>query len=230
MENTAVTQSEGGPSLAFFVEALANDGRVVVSQEPLAAVDDGVLSRLIDLNQRAHSELSGEAPDFSPESAVWAATLLYQICQFIVCRDIGEAHIAAAFATQCPVPREPATDWSADLTLRHVPMLFRLTRHLSNGDPLVEALKNLAAAWPLSSVGIPDLPPSDPDSFINHPVLVRLYADRIIAAADISRLGNPVIDDLLRADLGIHHNLAPELAARLFPGTNDAKTEVGKTS
>jgi|ERR1051326_146148 hypothetical protein len=223
MENTGLTLSQAGPNLASFIEALANDGRVIVSTEPLPPPDQIALSRLEALNERAQSDLPGEAPDFLPEAALWAATLLYQICQFIVCRDIGEAQITAAFATECPVSRGPATDWSADLTLRHLPALFRLTRHLSNGDPLVQELKTLAAVWPLSSVGVPDLPQPNLDSFIDHPALVRLYADRIIAAGDTSRLGNSFIDELLRVNLGIHHNLALELAAKLFPKANDMK-------
>jgi hypothetical protein len=227
MENTGLTLSEAGPGLASFIEALTHDGRVVVSAEPLTSMDESAVSRLLELNQRAQSELSGAAPDFSAEAAVWAATLLYQICQFVVCRDIGEAQIAAAFALECPAPRGPSTDWSADLTLRHLPALFRLTRHLSNGDPLVQELKTLAAAWPLSSVGVPDLPPPNLDSFASHPALARLYADRIIAAGEASRLGNALIDDLLRADLGIHHHLAPELATKLFP--KDTKTEAAES-
>jgi hypothetical protein len=98
---------------------------------------------------------------------------------------------------------------------------------LSNGDPLVQELKTLAAAWPLSSVGVPDLPPPNLDSFASHPALARLYADRIIAAGEASRLGNALIDDLLRADLGIHHHLAPELATKLFP--KDTKTEAAES-
>jgi hypothetical protein len=225
MENTGLTLSEAGPGLAFFLQALANDGRVLVSADPLAAPDESVISSLHELNQRAQSELSAEAPEFSHETALWAATLLYQICQFVVCRDLGEAQIAAAFAPECPVSRGPGTDWSADLTLRHLPALFRLTRHLSSGDPLVQELKTFAATWPLSSVGVPDLPQPNLDSFINHPTLVRLYADRVVTAGDTSRLGDPFIDELLRADLGIHHNLAPEFAAKLFPKPNDTKTE-----
>jgi hypothetical protein len=87
---------------------------------------------------------------------------------------------------------------------------------LSNGDPLVQELKKLAAAWPLSSVGVSDLTDLNLDTFIGHPALGRLYADRVVAAAETSRLGDPRVDDLLRADLGIHRDLAPEIANRVF--------------
>jgi MoxR-vWA-beta-propeller ternary system protein len=216
MENTGLTSSEAGPNLASFINALTNDGRIIVSADPIAPPDESTLAALVELNQRAGSELAGEAPVFSSETALWAASLLYQICQFIVCREIGETQIAAAFASECSGARGPGTDWSTDLLFRHLPPLFRLAQQLSNGDPLIQELKMLAAAWPLSSVGIPDLAELNLDTFMNHPALARLYADRILTAADSSRLGDPRVADLLRTDIGIHHDLAPEIAKQLF--------------
>jgi hypothetical protein len=216
MENTGLTLSEAGPSLTSFLQALAHDGRIIVSPEPIGPPDESALSTVVDLNQRAQSELLGEGPGLSSETALWAATLLYQICQFVVCREIGEEQMAAAFANQCPAARGPETDWSADLLFRHLPALIRLSQQLSNGDPLVQELKKLAAAWPLSSIGVSDLTGLNLNTFIGHPTLGRLYADRIVGASDTSRLGDPRVDDLLRADIGIHGELAPEIASRIF--------------
>jgi hypothetical protein len=216
MENTGLTLSEAGPSLGSFLQALAHDGRIVVSPEPIGAPDESAVAAVHELNQRAQSDLAGEAPGFSSEAALWAANLLYQICQFIVCRDISEGQIAAAFTNECPAIRGPQTDWSADLVFRHLPALIRLAHQLSNADPLVHELKKVAATWPLSSVGVSDLADLNLDTFIGHPALGRLYADRVVSAADTSRLGDPRVDDLLRADLGIHRELAPEIANKLF--------------
>jgi hypothetical protein len=216
MENTGPTLAEAGPNLGSFIRGLTNDGRIVVSAEPMSSPDESVLAALVELNERAEAELAGRAPGFSSEAALWAANLLYQICQFIVCREIGEAQIAAAFAQECPVSRGPETDWSVDLLLRHLPALFRLSRQLSNGDPLIEELKKLAIAWPLSSVGIAELTGLHLDTFIDNPAMARLYADRIVAAGDLSRLGDERVDELLRMDLGIHHELAPEIAKRIL--------------
>src|SRR5207244_12353786 len=99
---------------------------------------------------------------------------------------------------------------------------FELSRHLSNADPLVDQMKSIAAAWPLSSVGIPGLENLRLDSFICYPALRRLYADRMTAATDTSRLGDPRVDDLLRSDLGMHRDLAPLIAGKLFTTTHDA--------
>ena len=202
--------------LALFLKSLAEDGRAVVSSGPLTNDTDDTLCVLRQMDEFARNELALDVSQLSAAAALWAARLFYQLCQFTVCRDLGEEQIAAACSLPCPEPRGPEVDWSVDLALRHLPKLFQLARHLSNADPLVAQMKKMAVAWPLSSVGIPELGAMQLDSFIGHPALRRLYADRIIVAADAARLGDARIDDLLRADLGIHHDLASAIATKLF--------------
>ena len=223
MQPTGATVPGSEFSLARFLEVLNADGRAIVSPIPLeplsaeAAANEPALPLLHQLDTRHRLELAGEEPSLSEPAALWAARMLYYICQFIVCREIGEPEIKAVFARHCPALRGPATDWSVDLLLRHLPALFRSAKHLSNADPLLDEMRTLAAAWPLSSVGIPGLSDFNVDSFIEHPALAGLYVDRIIATTDLSRLGEARVDELLREALGFHRSLAPELALRLFP-------------
>lgn len=216
MENSDAT---GGPysDLAPFLKLLAEEGRAVVSPKPLTENSKDALAVLRQLDEFARNELALETPEFSAEAALWAARLCYHLCQFTVCRDIGEEQVKTALGVPCPEARRPETDWAADLTLRHLPKLFQLARHLSQADALVQNMKQIAAAWPLSSAGIPGLENQQLESFVEHPALRRLYADRIVAAGDASRLNDPRIESMLRADLGIHHELAPALAAKLYP-------------
>ena len=216
MQDTTPPASDSS-ELALFLKALAEEGRAVVSARPLASHSADAMEVLRQLDCIAREELGGELPQFSPEAALWAARLVYHLCQFTVCRDIGEEWITAVCRGACPVARSSETDWSADLTLRHLPKLFQLARHLSEGDPLVQHLQQIAIAWPLSSVGIGGLEKLSLESFIEHPALRRLYVDRIVAADDTSRLNDSRVRDLLRADLGIHHELAPTLASKLYP-------------
>jgi hypothetical protein len=205
--------------LASFLKSLAEEGRPRVSPSPLGAEPDDALVVLRQMDELARNELALDAPPFAAVPALWAARLFYHLCQFTVCRDIGEDRIAEVCTVALPGPRGPESDWTADLTLRHLPKLFQLARHLSNADPLLQQMKQIAAAWPLSSVGMPGLAELRLDSFWGHPALRRLYADRIFASGDASRLGEPRVDDGLRADLGIHRELAPAIAARLFQPT-----------
>lgn len=209
--------------LACFVQALSGEGRAVVAVGAPPADDAPGRAALEELDARARAELGLEAPPLCPDSAAWAARLLYQLCQFTVFRDIDEATIRQACRMPCPGARGPSTDWSADLTLRHLGKIFDLARHLSQADPLLAELRRLAAAWPLSSVGVPGLEPGlRLDSFLGHPALHRIYADRILARGDHSRLGNAIVDDGLRVDLGAHPDLAPALASRLFPQSHES--------
>jgi hypothetical protein len=202
-------------NLASFLKALAEEGRAVVSPAPLGTEADEAIVVLRQIDELARNELALDAPPFCAASALWAAGLFYHLCQFTVCRDIGEDRITAVCGVAAPAPRGPEVDWSADLTLRHLPKLFQLARHLSNADPLLRSMKQIAAAWPLSSVGIAGLADLRLDSFWGDPALRRLYADRIFSAGDTTRLGETRVDDLVRADLGVHSGLAPAIAAGL---------------
>ncbi len=203
--------------LTLFLKSLAEEGRVAVSPGPLTEGDAGATDVLRLLDEFARHELATAAPQFSPGTALWAARLFYQLCQFTVCRDLDEEQITAACAAPCPEPRGPEADWSADLLFRHLPRLFQLARHLSHADPLLQQMKRIAVTWPLSSVGIPGLLDLRLESFIGQPALRRLYGDRILASGDLSRLGDARVDDLLRADLGVHREFSPAVAACLFP-------------
>ncbi len=214
------SNSGAGSDLALCLRSLLEEGRATVSTNAPSPDDSDALPLLRELHVAAREALALVLPPFSAESALWAARLWYQLCRFVVCRDLGEDEIQAACGMPCPERRAPATDWSADLTLRHLPRLFHLARHLSNADPLLESIRTVSAAWPLSSVGIPDLKDLNLDSFINDAALRRLYCDRILACGDVSRLGDARVDDALRADLGLHRDLAPALAPMLF-ATNE---------
>ena len=209
--------ADGALNLAGFLKLLAEEGRAVVAPVPFPDGGDvEALAVLRAVDELARNELALDAPPFSEGAALWAARLFHQLCLFTVCRDISAESIATACSTPCPVSRGPDVDWSVDLTLRHLPRLFQMARHLSNADPLVQQMKQIAAAWPLSSAGITGLENLPLDSFIAQPALRRLYADRVIASGDVSRLGDGRFDDLLRADLGMHRELAPVVSATLF--------------
>jgi hypothetical protein len=212
-------QPTGACELTLFLHGLVADGRATVSATPLSENPASATAALREMDQRARDELGLDAPAFAPEAALWAARLSYHLAQFTVCRDISKEQIDAICNPPSPFAKTPDTIWSVDLTLHHLPRLFRLARHLSGGDPLVQHMERIANDWPLSSIGMSALKNPDLSAIHAHPALARLYADRIFAERDISRLGNPIIDDWLRRDLGMHRDLAPALAQRLFAET-----------
>jgi hypothetical protein len=216
MTNESEVIDEGNSGLALFLHSLANTGRAVVSPGPSNTDDSDAVPLLEQIDAAARAEYALELPAFSEAAALWAARLFHQLCRFVACREIGEAEIKATCAIQCPESRSPETDWSVDLTMRHLRQLFQMAKHLSNADPLLEQMNLVAVAWPLSSVGIPALEGLRLDTFLAHPALRRIYADRIIAVGDTSRLGDEQLNDFLHGDLGVHRNLAPDIAGKLF--------------
>lgn len=221
MQHRGANASRTVSDLALCIQSLVNDGRAAVSAQTSAIDDSDALPLLRELDRCIRDELALELPVFSPTAALWAARLFHQLCRCAVCRDIPEEQINQFCNIPCPEPHNPETDWSADLTLHYLPNLFQLARHLSSADPLVVQIKKIAAEWPLSSVGIAGLERPCVDAFIGHPALRRVYADRIPAAADTSRIGDTQIDNLLRADIGIHRDLAPGIASKLFEPLHD---------
>jgi hypothetical protein len=204
--------------LTSFVDKLLTEGVAVVAAEAeLPGADAATESLLAAWEQAAREELSGQAPAFLAPAALWAAEIFYHACRCVSCRDIAETEMTRLLQKPCPVPRGAPTDWSVDLIFRQLPTLHRLARHLSQGDPLVQLLLQLALRWPLSSVGVALAESPDLSSFIDEPSLKRLYVDRILETGDVSRLGDPRIDDYLRAALGAYPELCPGIARKLFP-------------
>ncbi len=212
------THSSKAPNrLVDFLQSLTSEGKVAVGSGSAPPLDEAALEFLCHCEEIARADLIGEAPPLSLEVAGWASSVIYHACQFVVCRDIGEPAIVAALKSPCPEARTASADWSADLVFRYLPDVHRLAQHLSRTDPLVREIRFLAASWPLSSVGTPEVSGTDLDldPFWEHPGLRQLYLDRILQKSDLGRLGDARVNDGIRTALGAHPELAPEFAKRL---------------
>ena len=216
MEGAVGMQPNEGSTLSIFVRSVRETGAVALVLEPLDARLDGVESELRALDGRARLALGGEAPALQMDAAIWAARLMYRLCQCAVCRDLGEVTIRAACDPPCPGPVGPSRVWSVDLLLRHLPALWRWVRRQSHLDPLVVALETVGKTWPMSSVGMPACGGGSIGEFEADPTLLRLYVDRIEAEGDLTRLGVAAVDRMVRNDLGVHRALAPRLADRVL--------------
>jgi hypothetical protein len=212
-------------SLSQFLASLAESGRVAISLDLTEIVDAEAEPILLEINRLTQPNLAGDAPEYVPAVGLWAARLLHFGCQFLVCRDLDEKVINQAFQEPCPYPRSPATDYSADLTLKYLPDLIGMTRQVAAGDPLLQRLLVVAREWPLSSVGVSGLENMNIQSFIQHPSLRQLYVDRILAQQDLTRLGNPQVDGALRDALGAFPELCGKLVRQLNPPALPERSE-----
>lgn len=161
---------------------------------------------LEDLYHQDHLEMPLAAPEFNSKAALWSAQLIFHIIQLILIRDAGEEAIAQ-YLMDYEGEQSPEAVYSADLLLRAFPDLFRLSRGLSPEDQLVTRLKEIAQAWPFSSVGIENINTAANTSILHHPSLRQAYIDRIIEKKDINRLKNSCERELLQETLGSHQAL-----------------------
>lgn len=204
--------------LSVFLSQLSETGHGVVDMEEDLTLGEDWEKVLRDWDGAQRWELT-DAPGLCLEAAGWAAERLYRGCQAIVCRDMSPQDLKACLKAPCPEPRNPATDYSVDLAFRFLPDLVAMARRMAQNDPLVGELLDLAAAWPLSSVGIEGLAERrlDVGAFLAHSGLRQLYVDRILATGDASRLREEPIRQAARAALGAFPELAPKIAAALNP-------------
>ncbi len=201
-------------ALAFIHSLLDSGGvRVNSSIQPPGDLAEAVR----ELDRRARPHLPSPMPQLLAEPAEWALLILYRACQALVYREIKPAAITAVLSTPCPAAPSPAACYSVDLAFNFLSDLIRLARGIADDDPLVIGLMSLAKQWPLSSVGVSGLGDIDIDPFITHRGLRRVYADRVIAKTDVSRLTHRAARDAIREALGAFPQLAPELAARMQP-------------
>jgi hypothetical protein len=198
-----------------FLEQLFATGELTVPGSGAEFENDSFENEILLFDTAARRGMPGMAPALDPGVAAWAATLLAGAVRLVIVRDLGEEYVSRLFETGCPKPRsagQPGIDYSADLFLRYLPQLVDFVKRLAPGDPLVEKLREVAASWPLSSVGMDGLVPATIGTFVGHPGLRQLYVDRIMATGDTGRVNDPAVAETILASLGAHPELSSEMA------------------
>src|SRR5207253_2041538 len=144
-----------------------------------------------------------------------SAVILYRACQCLVYRDLELHQALPEQKVRGPGARTPADHYSADVVLRFLPDVWRLSRDVASADPLVKYLQELAGLWPLSSIGMPDVQVAHLGEFLDDRCLVTLYADRILDRKDRSRLADPRARSAVQSAIGPFTDLAPEMSRHL---------------
>ncbi|HEX5104440.1 MAG TPA: hypothetical protein VFV87_11545 [Pirellulaceae bacterium] len=201
--------------LDAFLAALFDHGRVQVLRPQAAITPADEKVALVKLQNQAAvlaAEFPGQPPPLFPLAALWAATSFYRACQLAVYRDLDAQAIEELLGAVCPAGERAARHGSVDIVFRYLPDLVRHASAASQQDPLVAKLRQWAADWPLSSVGMAATSPRHEDDFTSHPGLVQLYVDRILAKKDWSRLAQPMVAEAVRRSLGAHGGLWPDAA------------------
>lgn len=202
-------------TLSNFIRDLHESGRVVVPGEGThfglkpeskvqieAEPETALLAALAEAAQSACRSAPGSPPEINLPATRWGFSTLFHVARCFSQRDLGPEVLARVFAEHGPAARDPATIFSVDLGLRHLPTIAAWAIASAADDPLIAHLRALGRAWPLSSVGIPETAAGDPEPILAHPSLLALYVDRIIAVGDASRCSDPRIRLAVAAALG----------------------------
>lgn len=192
--------------LSTFLSDLWANGAVEVDkvEPPFAEADRQYACELLQAfyeEDQLHIPLW--APAFSPEAALWAAEILYRATQLTLVREWGEKEILTLLPDFIG-PVNPATIYSADLSLRYLPDLLQLAQGLAPDDPLVLRLKTILFHWPFSAVGLKweELP--DPSAVLAEEALRIAYLNRITQQKDRKLALHPQIQPFILAALGAH--------------------------
>ena len=204
--------------LPKFLSALFEHGHVGVTSiaDPFTKVDQEAASEVLraaELTRRL--EFPGDPPPWNNAVGLWAAESFYAACQLAVDRRVDESAGMKMLARGCPPATAAEQHYSVDLVFQYLPDLYKLARGAAPDDPLLRKLDEWALAWPLSSVGMPNNTEPDIEPILNHLSLLLCYADRIVLRRDVSRLSNSRVREAVRAQLGMHVELAPQFAEAL---------------
>ncbi|HJT31985.1 MAG TPA: hypothetical protein VJ783_08010, partial [Pirellulales bacterium] len=191
--------------LRTFLMSLVEHGRVEVAAvgEALEARTGEADELLLGCDELSRAQLAFTAPPYHPAVARWAAELIDRGCQALVYRQLDAGAVRQSLSVDCPAPIDGGVLYSADLMLRYLPDLLILARGMAEHDVLVDELLRLAAAWPLSSVGVQPLGPEQLDRqsleiIVADACLRQLYVDRVIARRDAARLAHPAVAEGVR--------------------------------
>lgn len=160
-------------------------------------------------------EAPGEPPPFAPKAASWASVRFFRACQLAIYRDLPAEAMDVELASDFTETRTPEVHYSVDIVMRYLPDLIKLSESASKSDPLVEHLMCWAHNWPLSSVGVSDICTLAIDEFADDASLLQLYADRIMAAGDQTRLSDPRVRAAVRSSFGMFPRIGGKIA-KLF--------------
>jgi hypothetical protein len=205
--------------LFAFLSDLFKSGDVTVEAD-LKVVSDKDKQEALQLLRQMYSisilEMPANPPEFNGTAALWAAEILYKSMQYITVRSL-EVEQDDPLWKPFPEEKNAAVIYSADLCFRYLPDLFNLAVRLAPGDPLIIKIKEIALAWPYSSVGIELNGTPDEHEIICNSALLMNYADRIIEKKDKARLATSQVKEKVEAILG-------NFAEDLWPGYELIKT------
>lgn len=194
--------------LPDFYSALQRRSLPAAGSSPTAVPDeaerDELARAILSVDEAVRLDRPEPFPELDPASAVWAAETL---------RDLWCApdQASAAAGSPCPGDRKDArTHYSVDLVFRHLPHVLAVAE---NAPHRAEAVRRLAAAWPLAAVLVPGATVADPAPVLADSSLRRAYGERILRQRESDRPQDAATERCLEQLLQEHRAFATDVLA-----------------
>jgi len=204
--------------LTAFLHALQTR-RVVTTETHRDVAFSGLDQSLRELDQMVRINGHAELPEFHLAAACWATEELHAVWLALPHPAPESGAPPAPRLTPCALDRAaPSTHYSVDLTMRHLRHLWQQTQGIASAAPLLDALRAMATAWPLSSVGIKGLSDEEIAAMDATPVLAnaglrRMYVDRILRLRDETRTRDPAVAAAVATGIEEHRDFARSVLA-----------------
>jgi hypothetical protein len=135
---------------ASFLAHIHSSGRLAVGRE-FGLSTDGLVAALQQLDEIVRIDGPSDLPELDLDAAVWGVARLHAACVLLAHRDHGVEVIEQQMLAACPSAwSAPATHYSVDLSLRHLPDVWRLARVLGCHNL---AMSILSQSWPTRACG-----------------------------------------------------------------------------
>lgn len=145
------------------------------------------------------------SPAFSPQAAIWAASLFYYSSQLLLYREQNLDEVRNLIQPYSETIT-PSDILSADLTLRFIPILLIELKIIDDSDPLIPILENILQDWHYSAIGYSLQNVGDLNFRVikQDKCLNQLYLDRVIKRKSLNLSQHPELHDDIMAELSIY--------------------------
>ncbi|MCJ8329406.1 MAG: hypothetical protein HRT89_03940 [Lentisphaeria bacterium] len=198
-----------------FIRALSEYDHLLVpsGNEPDEYALAEAAELLTEMEAQWRLNCPADMPLYNKDAALWAAGQFYKAAQFFACRAIGPDIVRDELLQDCPEEYDASTLYSIDLVFRFLPSLYKTAKAVSEGDILLDCIREMAVAFPLSSVGITIEDANfNVDTITENTGLLTLYAERILDYSDTTRLSDETVQEKLRTIIGSYPKLNQEIS------------------
>ncbi|MGM5630085.1 hypothetical protein O2K51_04220 [Apibacter raozihei] len=165
---------------------------------------DQVINYLKSEFENERLEFLNDCIDFHPESALWAAKLVYHSGLLLIIRENTTEKISSLIH---PFKGELTTSaiLSADLMLRFLPPILDSLKIIDVDDPLIPNLEQILHTFHYSAIGYFGLNKTlNWENELDEPLYRKLYLERIIEKKSFFLAEQPYINKLIKSEFGIN--------------------------